>query len=363
MRKFLVFLILSLISALSFALSADPYTSKLKRFTRLQMEEDETPGVVVLLSSPKIGVRHFSLGHATLTPKFQSMTINNNFRVASISKTFLAVMILKLVEQQKIDLAKPIATYLPKDLDLALIPNVEKITVHHLLNMTSGIPEYYDLDVDDYLSKHPYRTWKPKDALAFSTDLKPKFRPGKGYEYSNTNYVLLQMILQQVTQKSISENLESMICQPLQLKHTFADDFKLSPFTLTTKGYDTKKNEMDVSELDDGFGIGDTFVVTDALDLNRFLTALFLDKTVLKPATLAAMLTPNAYGRYGYGVEISNSKHWGKVYSHNGLVNGFQTNYFYVPKFQLTVIILTNNRATKLIEPVFVRSLYLYPKL
>ena len=184
--------------------------------------------------------------------------------------------------------------------------------------------------------------------------------PGKGYQYSNTNYVLLQLILRKVTGKKIAQNLQELICAPLGLKNTFADDFKMSPFTLTTKGYDTNQKVIDVSALDDGFGVGDTFVITTANDLNTFLQALFLHKTLLRTNTLNMMLSVNPYGRYGMGVEINSLASWGLVYSHNGLVNGYQTNYFYLPKEQLTIIIFTNNRATKLIEPVFLNILNTY---
>lgn len=336
------------------------FLSKVKNFVQLKMEEDETPGVVVLLNSPVLGRQAFALGYAALPPQPDKMTVDKKFRVASISKTFMSVLILKLVQQGKIGLDDKMVKYLPKNLDKDLIPNVQQITIRQLLNMTSGIPEYYDLDVDEYLARFPYKVWSPQDTLKFAADLKPKFTPGSGYEYSNTNYALLQMILRQVTGKELSVNLQEMICEPLGLNNTFADDFKLSAYTLDTKGYDTKRDAIDMSEKDDGFGIGDTFVVTNAFDLNKFVQALLLNKTLLSESSLKAMLMPSAYGRYGLGIEVSHVDRWGYIYSHNGLVNGYQTNYFYLPQSKLTVIILTNNRATTLIEPVLVRLLYYY---
>lgn len=340
--------------------SQNPLLDKLKAFTRLEMERDKTPGAVVLLSSPKFGVKQFALGAAVLSDHNIKMTSDKNFRVASISKTFLAVMILKMVEQGKIHLYSNIKQYLPKDLDLSLIPNIDRVTVGDLLKMTSGIPEYYDLDVDMYLASYPYKQWRPHDALRFSSDLKAKFKPGRGYQYSNTNYVLLQLILRNITGQRLAQNLQTLICQPLGLKHTFADDFKMSAFTLTTKGYDTSRKSIDVSLLDDGFGVGDTFVITTASDLNTFIDALFVKKTLLKKETLKGMLKPSRFGSYGMGIEINYLDNWGNIYSHNGLVNGYQTNYFYIEQEQLTVIILTNNRSTKLIEPVLLKTLELY---
>ena len=189
-------LLLCVFASNTCANNVQSFLSRIENFTLLQMEKDQTPGVVLLVSSPKLGVKTISLGYAVLEPKPKFMSDKKNFRVASISKTFLAVMILKLVEQGMININAPIAKYLPTFLDLAQIPNLEKITVKHLLNMTSGIPEYYDVDVDEHLATYPYKQWQPQDALKFSSDLKPKFRPGKGYQYSNTNYVLLQLILQ-----------------------------------------------------------------------------------------------------------------------------------------------------------------------
>lgn len=338
------------------------FNQKVKNYLRFQMEKDQTPGVVILMSSPKIGVSTLALGYAKLPPNPIKMTIDKNFRVASISKTYLAAMILKLAEQDKLKLQDPIQRYIPNLTELTNFKGIKLVTVEQLLNMTSGIPEYYDVDVDDYLSSYPYKLWSPNDAINFANDLSPKFNPGGGYEYSNTNYALLQIILNNITGKTLAQNLQEMICSPLGLKDTFADDFKMSPYTLTTTGYDTKHEKIDVSTYDDGFGIGDTFVITTASDLNKFLLALFVKKDVLSQPYLKKMLTENKYGRYGLGVEVSKIERWGKVYSHNGLVNGYQTNYFYIPKFQFTVIILTNNRAANLIEPVFVKIMYYYQK-
>lgn len=358
---FLVFLIV--LSKGAFALTSGQFSSALSQFVQNKMVQDQTPGVVVLISSPKLGIKKYAFGKAVLGKNGQEMTPERNFRVASISKTFLSVMILKMVEQGKINLSAKIADYLPANVDLRQIPNVNRVTVRDLLRMSSGIPEYYDVDVDEYLAAYPYKEWKPRDALRFASDRKPRFLPGRGYEYSNTNYALLQLILKQVTGRLLSENLKILICEPLGLEHTFAEDFKVSPFTLTTKGYDVHHKKLAESNDDDGAGLGDTFVITTAGDLNIFIRALFIQKSLLLESTLKNMLQLNPYGQYGMGVEINSLPGWGMVYSHNGLVNGYQTNYFYLPELELTVIILTNNRATTLIEPTFSKVLNLYDQL
>lgn len=361
--KRVVLVLFVVLSKGAFALSQVQFSDAITRFLQDKMAQDKTPGVVLLVSSPKLGIKEYALGKAVLGKRSLEMTADLNFRVASISKTFLAVMILKMAEQGKINLSDRITRYLPESLDISQLPNVDRVRVKDLLRMSSGIPEYYDVDVDEYLAAYPYKQWRPRDAVRFASDLKPKFKPGRGYEYSNTNYALLQLILREVSGKKLAQNLQSLICEPLGLKHTFADDFKMSPFTLTTKGYDSKRKELDVSGYDDGFGIGDTFVITNARDLNTFLQALFLNKTLLSEKALKKMLWPNPYGQYGMGVEINPLRGWGLVYSHNGLVNGYQTNYFYLPDSKLAVIILTNNRATKLIEPTFLKVLSLYTQL
>lgn len=340
--------------------AASAFITELDKFIESKRRADETPGVVFLVSSPKLGTRTITKGYAVIPPKAVRMTAELPFRVASISKTFLAVMVLKLVEQGKIHLEDSIIRYLPRDIDLRLLPHAKDIHIKHLLTMSSGLPEYYDLDVDAYLALHPYKRWSAKDALEFTQDLKPKFMPGRGFEYSNTNYVVLQMLLKQVTGQNLRANLKELITDPLGLKNTYADDFKASTLTLITHGYDAEKEKPDVSDHDDGFGMGDTFVITTAYDLHRFLSALFVECSLLKAKTVQEMVTPNPFGPYGMGVEITKAKGIGDIYSHNGLVNGFQTNYYFVPNYRLTVIILTNNRATTLIEPVFVKTLLLY---
>ena len=172
--KTIILVLLVIVSKGAFSFNDAAFTDSISGFVRVQMEKDHTPGVVVLVSSPKIGVKRLAFGQAELGPHEQKMTDDLNFRVASISKTFLAVMILKMIEQGKIERFAGIAQYLPKDIDRSQIPNLELITVQDLLRMSSGIPEYYDLDVDEYLAAYPYKQWQPRDALRFSTDLQSK---------------------------------------------------------------------------------------------------------------------------------------------------------------------------------------------
>ena len=121
----------------------------------------------------------------------RAVTPDTEFAVASISKTFLAALILVLADEDQIDLEAPVTTYLP---DLAIDP---AITVHQLLDHTSGLHDYfYDPDIDKALLADRTRAWTAQDALAYVG--KPYFKPGKGWHYSNTNYVVLGMLAEAV---------------------------------------------------------------------------------------------------------------------------------------------------------------------
>ncbi len=341
-----------------------PFLTKLQGYSAIYLLKSRTPGAVVLVDSPKTGLVEFALGYASLKGKGVPMSLSHNFRVASISKTFLTVMILKQVQLGKIQLEAKMSQYLPATIDIHDIPNGEMVTISQLLNMTSGIPEYYDEDVDALLIKKPYKHWRPEDVIKRVSQMKASFKPGTQYEYSNTNYVLLALILESVSKKSLTENFNTLIVEPLKLKQTFVDDFSVENITLNTRGYSSEHELKDMTDINDGLGTGDAFVVTTASDLHRFLKALFIDKTLLPAKYLNKMLKANIDSQYGMGVEIDKGlKGTGRVYYHNGLVNGFQCQYFYVPKYNMLMIILTNDMDTEMIEPLFSRMIQYYRKI
>lgn len=141
------------------------------------------------------------------------VTPDTEFAVASISKTFLAALILVLAEERRIELEASVRTYLP---DLAID---RTITVRQLLDHTSGLHDYfYNGDIDKALLADRERVWTPGDALGYVG--KPYFRPGKGWHYSNTNYLILGMLAEEVGGAPVADQLRARFLAPLGLDHT-----------------------------------------------------------------------------------------------------------------------------------------------
>jgi D-alanyl-D-alanine carboxypeptidase len=307
-----------------------------------------TPGAVLLVSSPKTGVITVAAGLANIKKKIP-MEITNNFRIASMSKTFLAVTVLRLIEQGEFNLNDKMADLLPDSVDVDRIPNGNEVTVKQLLQMRSGIPNYIDYDAySELIDKMAGKEWTPDLCIHIVYDKKLTFAPGSSYEYSNTNYLLLQLIVENYDGGSYADSIRNEILEPLKLKHTFVETQESDDeHQLTTRGYSVEdKKLLDVTDYNDGWGMGDGGMISTAEDMNIFVRALLIDKTLLKPASLRNMLSFK--DEYGLGIwpeDINDETAW----SHNGLTSGFQGQYYYFPDSQLTVILLTNNFDTDIL--------------
>ena len=152
-------------------------------------------------------------------------------RVGSVTKTFTAVLILKLVDEGKLSLDDPLAKWFPA------FPRAEAITVRQLLNHSSGIPEF--LDTPDVLMKSviPSTYWQPQQVLDIAAKREPYFAPGESWHYSNSNYVLLGLIAEKVTGKTAAQLLREQIISPLGLHNTYFVPYEPAPAMLVT-GFD-----------------------------------------------------------------------------------------------------------------------------
>ena len=179
------------------------------------------PGVTVAVYSEKEGWWAGSGGYSKVEDKLP-MTNGSIQYLQSISKTYMAVAILKLYEQGKLKLDAPITNWLPNKYR-RYIKDADKITIRMLLNHTSGIPEYSDdPEFVTLILEHPLRPFTTTEALNMIRDRELLFTPGSKHSYSNTNYELLALIADAITgdhAKYISKN----IFAPLNLEYTFTE--------------------------------------------------------------------------------------------------------------------------------------------
>lgn len=325
------------VSTLAFA--SDNLPEQLKTKLKESLSGSLTPGAVLLVSSPSIGTISVASGLADKAQQIP-MKASDTFRLASMSKTFLAVTVMKLAEIGDIDLDANIADLLPVSIDVSRVPNGNKVTVRQLLQMRSGIPNYTDYDsYSDLVDKMEGQRWSPELGVQLVYDQKPNFEPGKSYEYSNTNYLLLQLIVENKEKTSYSDVMKEQIFDPLHLNDTFVETGAENNY-LSTHGYELDDNELtDVTDLNDGFGLGDGGTISTVADLNHFVQALLKDKTVLKNSTLQQMLAvKDDYGLGIYREKINGEWAW----THNGASSGYQGQYYYFPNQQLSIVLLTN---------------------
>ncbi len=239
---------------------------------------------------------------------------DTKFRLGSITKQFTATLILQLAEQGKIDLTAPISRYLP---DYPKGPG-DRITIHELLNHTSGIPGYTELPEFGAKSRE---TSKPADFIAFFANRELLFEPGTKFSYSNSGYFLLGVILEKITGQSYERLLQEHIFDPAGMHDTGYD----STAPLLTKrawGYDsTLDGYRNTSYIDMSLPFSAGSLYSTAQDLFRWDRALYTDK-ILSSASKNKMFTPGL-SDYGYGWFIRKGAV--TTVEHDGGINGFNT--------------------------------------
>lgn len=258
--------------------------------------------------------------------------VEGRFRIASATKMFTATVVLQLVAEGRVGLDEPVETYLP---GLVRGDGIDgrNITVRQLLQHTSGLPEY--LDVDFMEIRHTYV--ENRDLLDRALAKPTLFAPGTDWRYSNTNYIVAGLVVQQVTGRPVGEEITKRVIEPAGLRHTYWPN--VGEQTIRGKhprGYYTPseprpgEERIDFTELEPSWaGAAGQLVATPA-DVNRFLAAL-VDGTLLAPAQLAEMRkTVTAPGfppnwSYGLGlvrIELScGAVAWG----HGGDIDGYES--------------------------------------
>jgi len=266
----------------------------------------------------------------------QPMAPELRFRAGSVTKTLVATVVLQLVGEGKLALDDPVARWLPD-----LLPNGDRVTVRQLLNHTSGIPDYVDLVLPEDLSTPPeaqparFRVWAPEELVRQALTKPPLFEPGAPgrWSYSNTNYIVVGLLVERVTGKPLERELRERVFWPADLEDT---DFPVdSPFISRprSRGYSTARRDgtgelVELTALHPSAAWAAGALVSDADDLARFYRAL-LGGRLLKAQQLAEMkqTVPAGFGLgYGLGLfEIPLGGDCGTLWGHNGAIPGFQT--------------------------------------
>jgi D-alanyl-D-alanine carboxypeptidase len=273
------------------------------------------------------------------------ITMEHRFRIASTSKTFVAVVALQLAEEGVFDLDDLAVQWLPADI-VENIANADKVTIRHLLQMRSGVPEYLNQTFLDAVAQNPHHpAYTPAEVLRYAYGKAATSEPGTTFLYTNSNYVLLQLVLENATGQPLHTLLRSRILDPLGMENTYTQlhEELEGGFVHGYSGYKQDGSSVDVTTYNDGAGLGDGALVSNSGDLVTFYRALFHDKTLLSADALAQMLDfqPTEAPDSGYGLGISQfPTPWGVFYGHTGGVYGYGTVAAYHPEKEIFLVSL-----------------------
>ena len=211
------------------------------------------PGLSLAIVTKQDGVISLSSGYNDRDKKILLKT-SDRFLHGSVGKTYASAVALRLIKQGRINLDEKVAAYLGKNDWYHRIPNAANITVRMLMNHTSGVMryEFKDQFLKD-LAADPAKTWQPAELVRYVLDEKASFEAGTGWEYADTNYILLGMIMEQVTGQKYYDLLRKEILQPYQLYNTFPQDGrKLQGLAQGYAGVDNEFGGKDKVLNDDG---------------------------------------------------------------------------------------------------------------
>lgn len=268
-------------------------------------------------------------------------TPDTRFRIGSVTKQFTAALILQFVEDGKIALDAPLSRYLP-DYPKA---QADKVTIHHLLTHTSGIPSYTGLP--DFGIDMMRRHVEPDSFLTVFSGLPLEFEPGTRWRYDNSGYFILGVVIAHVTGKPYDLVLRERILDPLGLENT-GYDHNDAIIPLLASGYQRMPGGYQRAPfMDSNLPYAAGMLYSNAGDLLKWTRALHAGQVFKNAESLRSMITP-FLENYGYGLQIMNlpaGKDSVRVIRHSGGINGFSSQLWYLPDDGYTIVTLDNTTA------------------
>jgi D-alanyl-D-alanine carboxypeptidase len=350
--------------------------SELDACYRAAQKTDELfPGATAAVALPDGRILGFATGLADLEKKI-AMTKDVRMPAGSIGKTFVAAVALDLVADGKLKLDDRVARWLGNEPWFKRLPNGDTMTVRHLLNHSSGLIDHVfdeDSGFANYLKEKldPTHvapatvTFDPEAFVRFALDRKPLFRPGEGFHYSDTGYILLGMIIEKAGGLGYYKEVSRRFLKPLKL--TLTSPMNRRKLMGLVAGYAPKGRSLfntpykvadaGVFAFDPSLEWTGGGLVTNSQDLVRWAKALFEGKAIghrYLEEMLNSIAKPgperDASGRafgYGLGVSIARTK-YGTVYRHGGFFPGYNSVLAYYPDSGIAVAMQINADDTKL---------------
>lgn len=297
-------------------------------------------GVVMAVSQPG---REVWIGARGLADRDAGTALRPDdvLRIASVTKTFTAVVVLQLVEEGKLRLDDSVSSH------VAGFPWGDAVTVRHLLSHTSGIPDYQSVNgFNDRQRRDRDKRWTAEELVSLVAERELGFPPGARFSYSNTNYALLGQVVRAAAGTTWAAQVRARILDPLGMTRTFIPSVEEVPGGVIA-GYSDADSDGRSENVGggswpaletEGEALGN--IVSTAQDLLRFDVALFRGE-LLDPASQDAMLVDGR--EYGLGVQ-----HWQvatgvSAVGHMGSDPGFGASMAYLPDHDIAIVVLAND--------------------
>jgi D-alanyl-D-alanine carboxypeptidase len=299
----------------------------------------QVPGVVVGIWIPGEGSWIAAKGFADLRSR-QAMRSSYYFRIGSITKTFTVTALLILADEKKLGLDDPVSKYVD------FVPNGDSITLRMLANMTAGLHSYTEDDawIASMLG-NLNRVWTPRELVDVGLRSPADFAPGAGFHYSNTNTVLLGMILEKVSGRRIQDLFAQKLYAPLHLRHTIWPTSGQMP-SPHASGYTEQtldNTRANATNRDPSWAFTAGELISTMADLRAWVTS-YTTGSLVSPQMQKERLTwvtlpPNTPERH-YGLGIGEDHGW---LGHTGELPGYNTAAYYLPAKKAVVVVMVNS--------------------
>ncbi|MGI8928026.1 MAG: serine hydrolase domain-containing protein [Candidatus Limnocylindrales bacterium] len=324
---------------------ADALAPELDVALEEQLAQYRIPGMTAEIIFPDGSRWSGADGFADLGRELEAIP-DTTFVTGSISKTFVTAAVMQLQEEGVLSIDDPLADWLPDH------PNAENMTLRQLLSHTSGVYNYFlHPEYNARVFNEPDHAWTPQEVLDEFV-LEPKFPPGTGYHYSNTNFVLLGLVVEEATGQPLGEVFRERFFAPLELGDTYCQCGG-PPAAGSARGYLVRATGP--VGLDDGtdyrptlsaarvaYGAGD--IVSTAADLADWARTVY-GGHLLAAESLTQMTdynySPDARGEYGLGTRtrVFDGE---RMFGHTGSLRGYAAAMWHLPGTDLTIVVLTN---------------------
>jgi D-alanyl-D-alanine carboxypeptidase len=305
--------------------------------------EAAAPGVIVGVQTPK-GTWVTAIGIADVRSK-RPMRASMHQRIGSVTKTFIGALLMQLAGEHVLSLDDKVSQYIKG------VPNGEMMTLRQVADMTSGVASY---TVDPAFSKalyaHPERRWRPSELLGIGLRHSPLFSPGTAFQYSDSNYVLLGLVIRQVERRPLGAVLRKRIIDPLKLAQTSWPGGSAALPKPHARGYtlqgQSSDKPADATNWNPSYAWAAGEMISSVRDLLVYGRALGTGKGLLRPEQQRARLhsfdprIPPETATLSYGIGLVDDRGW---IGHTGTVPGFTTAVYYRPDIDATVVVEANS--------------------